>query len=61
MLLAQLSIQKSVAQVAMACGFFHLGRFAAQQAQTFEETPVETTRLATTGKRRWTQSPMLSG
>ncbi len=54
MLLAPENIQKSVAQVAMACGFFHLGRFAAQYAQTFQETPVETMRLVTTGKKRWT-------
>lgn len=39
---------KSVAQVAMENGFFHLGRFAAYYAQTFHETPIETIRSALT-------------
>ncbi|MBE0579564.1 helix-turn-helix domain-containing protein [Devosia sp.] len=39
---------KSVAQVAMENGFFHLGRFAAYYAQTFHETPLETIRSALT-------------
>lgn len=37
---------KSVAQIAMENGFFHLGRFAAYYAQTFHETPLETLRSA---------------
>ncbi|MEO8683587.1 MAG: helix-turn-helix domain-containing protein [Devosia sp.] len=37
---------KSVAQIAMENGFFHLGRFAAYYAQTFHETPLETIRSA---------------
>lgn len=37
---------KSVAQIAMENGFFHLGRFAAYYAQTFHETPLETIRGA---------------
>jgi AraC family transcriptional regulator, ethanolamine operon transcriptional activator len=37
---------KSVAQIAMENGFFHLGRFAAYYAQMFHETPLETIRSA---------------
>lgn len=33
---------KTVAQVAMEAGFFHLGRFSAYYAQLFHETPLET-------------------
>ncbi|WP_417308722.1 helix-turn-helix domain-containing protein [Devosia sp.] len=40
------SATKSVAQIAMAHGFFHLGRFAAYYAETFHETPLETIRNA---------------
>ena len=54
MLLTPDVAQKSVAQIAMACGFFHLGRFAAQYAQTFQESPVETMRLVTSAEKRWT-------
>jgi AraC family ethanolamine operon transcriptional activator len=36
--------QRSVAEIAMEHGFFHLGRFAAYYAQTFHETPFETLR-----------------
>ncbi|WP_055047839.1 helix-turn-helix domain-containing protein [Devosia sp. A16] len=35
---------KTVAQVAMEAGFFHLGRFSAYYAQLFHETPFETLR-----------------
>lgn len=38
--------EASVARVAMACGFYHLGRFAAYYAETFHETPLQTLRLA---------------
>ncbi|MDF2983313.1 MAG: AraC-type DNA-binding protein [Devosia sp.] len=33
---------RTVAQVAMEAGFFHLGRFSAYYAQLFHETPLET-------------------
>jgi AraC family ethanolamine operon transcriptional activator len=33
---------RTVAQVAMEAGFFHLGRFSAYYAQLFHETPFET-------------------
>lgn len=35
---------RTVAQIAMEAGFFHLGRFSAYYAQLFHETPFETLR-----------------
>lgn len=34
--------QRGVTQIAMDCGFYHLGRFAAYYAKTFQETPIQT-------------------
>lgn len=34
--------QRGVTQIAMDCGFYHLGRFAAYYARTFQETPIQT-------------------
>lgn len=36
--------RKGVTQIAMDCGFYHLGRFAAYYANTFHETPIDTVR-----------------
>jgi AraC-like DNA-binding protein len=36
------SLTESVTEAALACGFFHLGRFAAEYRHIFGETPLET-------------------
>jgi len=38
------SARKGVTQIAMDCGFYHLGRFAEYYAGTFHETPINTVR-----------------
>lgn len=42
---------ESVSRIAMECGFFHLGRFAAEYRRHFNENPSETMKRAQNGKQ----------
>ena len=42
---------ENVTQIAMACGFSHLGRFAVEYRERFGETPSETSRRGGAGMR----------